>query len=170
MIDNDEEFIFKITDRETQELTEKHTNPLNHIINECIAEHNPAKWDSLTKKYDKSHCRPIIVNELIEVIKYISVEDAIDVPTNKHGKISKKDLVQIIRDEFDLNDGENVSNTNEHSESYGEYDYNRDYIARPQKYYNKSVRVYPNLIGTVRYFKTLKKIEEEKTKEGEKDK
>ena len=159
MLDNNESFIFKISDEETKELIEKHTHPLNHIIQMLICKHDPKAYDE--EKYDNDF-RPVFTDDLVEAILYIGNRDGIDVPVNKHGKIDKRILVNVIRDEFDLHDGEIVKNKIHDTKDYGKYSYHRDYKARSERWNGLNKKAYPNLITTKEYIKVLKAIEKEK--------
>lgn len=163
MVKNDEKFIFKITSDETMELVDKHTHPLNHIIRELILKHDPEAYDT-DKAIDRKNYRPIITNDLVDVMLLYGKENAIDVPTNKNGKIDKKKLLKVIKKEFDLYDGEFVDN------GEGQYNIHRDYKTRVERWTDShgnshSDRVYPNLIATNTYKELFKEVELERNKD-----
>lgn len=157
MLDNNESFIFKISDEETKELIEKHTHPLNHIIQMLICKHDPKAYDE--EKYNDDF-RPVFTDDLVEAILYIGDRDGIDVPVNKHGKIDKRILVNVIRDEFDLHDGEIVQNKVHDSNDYGKYTLHRDYKARSERWNGLNKKAYPNLIATKEYIEVLEAIKQ----------
>lgn len=166
MIENEETFIFKISDEETKELIEKHTHPLNHIIHMLISKHDPIAYDEdkmAMKDYETF--TPVFTNELVEVILQIANDKGIDIPVDKHGKINKKTLLGVIRDEFDLHDGEIVKD-----KETGQYSKHREYTARNERFNGRNAKAYPNLMATELYKDTLKKIKEEKQKKMEEKK
>ena len=154
MINNDEEFIFKISDEETKELIEKHTHPINHIIQMLILKHDPRAYKEEKDADLKNEFRPVFTDELVEAILFISDSEGIDVPVNKHGKIDKKKLLNVIRDEYDLHDGEIVYNKNT-----GTFSNHRDYTARQERFNGLNKKCYPNLIATDEYFEILKEVQ-----------
>lgn len=165
MMENKEKFIYRISKAETMELVEKHTHPLNHIIRELILKHDPEAYDiekSLSEMVGEF--RPIVTNDLADVILKYGEENAIDVPTDKKGKINKKQLINVIRHEYELTDGEMVDNGN------GEYVKLREYKTRVDKWTDSkggrhTDRVYPNLIATKTYWELLQEIEKERESE-----
>ena len=157
MIDNNESFIFKISDEKTKQLIEKHTHPLNHIIQMLICKHDPKAYDE--EKYNDDF-RPVFTDDLVEAILYVGNRDGISVPVNKHGKIDKRVLVNVIRDEFDLHDGEIVQNKTHDSNDYGKYTLHRDYKARSERWNGLNKKAYPNLIATNEYIEVLEAIKQ----------
>lgn len=162
MVENDEKFIFKITDDKTMELVEKHTHPLNHIIKELVLKHDPEAYDT-DKSLNRATYRPIVTNDLVNVILLYSEKNAIDVPTDKHGKINKKKLLGVIKEEFDLDVGELIYN-----DQTGEYSNHRDYKARGERWIDRTGtshndRVYPNLIMKNLYWELLHEVENKKS-------
>ena len=89
-----------------------------------------------------------------KAILFVSDREGIDVPTNKHGKIDKKKLLNVIRDEFDLHDGEIVKNNRT-----GKYENHRDYTARSERFNGVNKKAYPNLIAKEEYINILNEIE-----------
>ena len=152
MEQNNERLIFKITDEETEKLIEKHTHPMNHIIQKLILKHDPIAYDS--EKFDEKNFKPIFTDDLVKAILFVSDREGIDVPTNKHGKIDKKKLLNVIRDEFDLHDGEIVKNNRT-----GKYENHRDYTARSERFNGVNKKAYPNLIAKEEYINILNEIE-----------
>ena len=158
MVENNKNFIFKISDEATMELIHKHTNPLNHIITRLIDKHDPEAYDT-EKSLDRLNFRPIFTDDLVDVILLYSEKSSIDVPTDKRGKINKKTLLNVIREEFDLYDGEIVLN-----KSTDQYDHHRDYKATNERWTTKdgvsvNKKVYPNLIARPIYCDLIKEIE-----------
>lgn len=154
MVENGENFIFKITDDETMELVNKHTHPLNHIIRELILKHDPQAYQT-EKDINPNGYTPIYTNDLVEAILLFSEKSAIDVPTDKHGRINKKKLLNVIKEEFDLYDGEIVKNKNG-------YDTHREYKPTAERCRGRHGKTYPNLIATPTYHELIKEIEAKK--------
>ena len=155
-IGNGNGFIFKISEEETKELIEKHTHPLNHIVSELILKHDPEAYDT-EKEINPNEFTPVYTDDLVEAILYISERDGIDVPMDKHGRINKTTLVKVIRDEFDLHDGEIVRD-----KQTGNYSVHRDYKARLLRWKGTNAKVYPNLIPSKEYREILDSIQAEK--------
>lgn len=158
MVDNGEEFIFKISEDETMEIIHKHTHPLNYLINDLILKHDPEAYKD-EKEYNPSEFRPIFTDDLVDVLLEYSKESHIDIPTDKHNRINKKYLLNVIKEEFDLFDGELIYNRESKN-----YDIHRDYKARAERWRNPKgdairKKVYPNLIPTDTYRRLIKKIE-----------
>lgn len=156
MVEDRENFIFKITDDETMELVNKHTPPLNHIIRELILKHDPKAYDT-EKSINRKYFKPVFTNDLVDVILLYSEKFSIDVPTDKHGKINKKKLLNVIKEEFDLYDGEMID------DGTGDYNHLRDYKAQAERWTDangtsKRERAYPNLIATPLYIELLNEL------------
>ena len=157
MVDNGEDFIFKISEDETMEIIHKHTHPLNYLINDLILKHDPEayKWE---KENNKSEFRPVFTNELVDILLEYANESHIDIPTDRHNRINKKYLLNIIKEEFDLFDGELIYNR-----QTDKFDIHRDYKARAERWTSpngepKREKVYPNLIPTETYRRIIKKL------------
>lgn len=153
MVENNENFIFKITPNETMELVNKHTHPLNHIIRELILKHDPEAYKT-EKDINPKGWRPIYTDDLVEVIFKYAEKQSIDVPTDKQGRISKKKLIKVIREEFDLEDGEIVYNRQTHK-----FDKHREYKATSERCRGRHGKTYPNLIPTLTYTELINEIE-----------
>ena len=150
------DFIFKIGEAETKELIEKHTHPLNHIVSELILKHDAEAYDKEKMDYPDDFT-PVYTDDLVDAILYVSDRDGIDVPVDKHGRINKTKLVKVIRDEFDLHDGEIVKN--KQTNQYTEY---REYKARNVRWKDRNSKAYPNLIPTKEYKIVMDSIKAEK--------
>ena len=156
MQENEEEFIFKIGEAETKELIEKHTHPLNHIVSELIEKHDPEAYDT-EKEINPNEFMPVYTDDLVDAILYVSDRDGIDVPVDKHNRINKTTLVKVIRDEFDLHDGEVIQDR-----KTGSYSIHRDYKARLVRWQGRNAKAYPNLIPAKQYREVLDSIQAEK--------
>ena len=162
MIENGDTFVFKISDEETKELIEKHTHPINHIIQQLIQKHDPQAYDDDKASDMQNNFTPVFTNDLADVILYQADKQGIDVPVDKHGKIAKKDLLEVIRDEFDLHDGEIVKDR-----ETNQYNKHRDYTARSERFDGRNAKAYPNLITTEAYIDILKEVKKRRIKEME---
>ena len=164
MLDNGETFTFKISDEATKELIEKHTHPINHIVQTLIEKHDPKAYDNEKAEDLKNEFTPIFTDDLVDAILYIADEDGIDVPVDKHGRINKKKLLEVIRDEYDLHDGEIVKNKTHDSSDYGKYTVHRNYTTRSERFNGLNKKCYPNLIAYPKYNEILKEIQKKKNK------
>lgn len=153
---NEEEFVFKIGEAETKELIEKHTHPLNHIVSELILKHDAEAYDT-EREINPTEFIPVYTDDLVDAILYVSDRDGIDVPVDKHGRINKTTLVKVIRDEFDLHDGEIVKD-----KQTGYYSLHRDYKARLVRWNDRNAKAYPNLIPTKEYRRIIDSIQAER--------
>ena len=158
MVENGETFVFKISDEETKELIEKHTHPINHIVRMLILKHDPKAYDDEKAADFKNEFRPIFTDDLVDAILFVSDRDGIDVPVKKHGKIDQRKLLNVIRDEYDLHDGEIVKNKNT-----GKYDNHREYNTRQERFDGLNKKCYPNLIATAEYSEIINQILKERT-------
>lgn len=156
MEESSQEFVFKIGDEETKELIEKHTHPLNHIVTELIQKHDPEAYD-WERKFNEKEFMPVYTDDLVEAILFVSERDGIDVPVDKHGRINKTTLINVIREEFDLFDGEIVKD-----KQTGKYSLQRKYTARLKRWNGRNEKEYPNLIPKKEYRKVLDSIQAEK--------
>lgn len=148
-----EQFILKITDEETRELIDKHTNPLNHLIRLFINKHDPLAYE--TEQELNPHFKPIITNDLAKAMIYQADDLGMEIPLTKNGDINKTKLIGAIRTEFDLWEGEFIPD-----------EYNNDmklrkYEPRVKKIKGKSTKIYPNLIANPIYFEVLNELEEQ---------
>lgn len=149
-----EQFILKITDEETRELIDKHTNPLNHLVRLFINKHDPIAYE--TEKALLPEFKPIITNDLASAIIYQSNILGMELPLTKKGDINKQKLISAIRTEFDLWEGEFIPDPDDEGKKI-----NRKYDPKVEKIKGRSTRVYPNLIAEPVYFEVLKEIEEQ---------
>lgn len=162
MIENEETFIFKISDEETKDLIEKHTHPLNHIIQMLILKHDPKAYDDDRASDLQDNFTPIFTDDLVDAILFVSDKEGIDVPVNKHGKIDKKTLIGVIREEYDLQDGEIVKDR-----ETKQYNKHREYKARQERFGSINAKAYPNLIATEYYIKILNEVKAQRKKNQE---
>ena len=151
-----EQFILKITDDETRELIDKHTNPLNHLVRQLIAKHDPEAYET-DKGLDPVHFKPVIANDLANVILYLANTLGLDIPLDRNNQISKRKLISVLKTEFDLWDGELIKDKQDDDRYI-----TRNYTTQPEKVNETSVRVYPNLIAKPLYFQLVQELENHK--------
>lgn len=154
--DNKEQFILKITDSETRELIDKHTNPLNHLVRQLILKHDVLAYET-DKALNPKGFKPIIANDLAKAILHLSNVLGLDIPLDRNDQISKRKLLSTLKTEFDLWEGEQVRDRD-----YPDRFTTRNYTTQPEKVNTKSVRVYPNLIAKPLYFEVLQELEDNK--------
>ncbi len=144
---NKQDFILKLTPEETRKLTEKHTNPLQYLLSLVIDEHNPIEEEETV----------IIANELNKVLIRLGEIEGVDIELNKQNKIPPRKLLNAIKQEYDLQQGEIIPDIE------GNYK-NRDYTTRTQRLFDREsnkyayLRVYPNLKAKKYYNELLEEI------------
>lgn len=148
---NKEQFILKITDSETRELIDKHTNPLNHLVRQLILKHDPIAYE--TEQDLNPRFKPIIANDLASATLYLANTLGLDIPLDRNEQVSKRKLISVLKTEFDLWEGETVK------DKYENRDISRNYTTQTERVNNSLVRVYPNLIATPLYFEVLEELE-----------
>lgn len=154
-----EQFILKITDSETRELIDKHTNPLNHIVRQLILKHDPIAYET-EKALLQTQFKPVIANDLASAILYLANNLGLDIPLDRNEQVSKRKLLSVLKTEFDLWEGEIIRDKQDESRQIS-----RTYTTQPEKVNKSSVRVYPNLIATPLYFQILQELEKSKEQE-----
>lgn len=153
---NKEQFILKITDSETRELIDKHTNPLNHLVRQLILKHDPEAYET-EKAMLQSKFKPVIANDLASAILYLANTLGLDIPLDRNEQVSKRKLISVLKTEFDLWEGELIKDKQDDNRYV-----TRNYTTQPEKINKTSVRVYPNLIAKPLYFQVLQEIENNK--------
>ena len=155
MEENGEQFILKITDEETKELIDKHTNPLNHLVRALIQKHDPLAYE--TDKSLNPEFKPVIANDLANVTLHLANTLGLEIPLDRNNQISKRKLIGVIKTEFDIWDGEIIQDKEDPNKFI-----TRNYTTQPEKVNGESKRVYPNLIANEMYFQILQELEENK--------
>lgn len=151
---NKEQFILKITDSETRELIDKHTNPLNHLVRQLIVKHDPLAYE--TEQGLNPKFKPVIANDLASAILHLANTIGLDIPLDRNEQVSKRKLIGVLKTEFDLWEGETVK------DKYENREVTRNYTTQTERVNNTLVRVYPNLIATPLYFQVLQELEQDK--------
>lgn len=90
MLYNGEDFALRRDGIETRKLVNKHQHPLKYIVNDLIECHS--------YKYNGY----LYTQDLQEVMKYYAKEEGMDLILNYDGNIPHKQLLDVIRNEFDL--------------------------------------------------------------------
>ena len=155
MEENGEQFILKITDEETKELIDKHTNPLNHLVRALIQKHDPLAYETDTSL--NPEFKPVIANDLANVTLHLANTLGLEIPLDRNNQISKRKLIGVIKTEFDIWDGEIIQDKEDPNKFI-----TRNYTTQPEKVNGESKRVYPNLIANEMYFQILQELEENK--------
>ena len=111
MIVNEEDFLLRKEGVETRNLVNKHQTPLNYLFREIIYGFSYANWD-LAKKKEKSDGSEadeevvedyyVYTNDLKEEILSLAETKGIDLDLNSKGEIPAKQMINVIRNEFDL--------------------------------------------------------------------
>lgn len=158
MVENNNDFILRLSEKETLELVYKHSQPLNYLIRKLILKHDATAYKSDVELSDNNSdgetefTSPfIIADELNRLIVYLSKKEGIQIPLDKKtGKTSSRKLLNAIRDEFDL------------FEYYieNEKGSTKKYTTINKRIEGKPQRVYPELIKTEAYNELLKEMNE----------
>lgn len=138
MVNNNEDFILRLTEEETLDLLIKHSKPLNYVLRKLILKHDPMAMEDLYYKEE-----PIYTNDLNKICLMAAKDDGLEIPVNNHNKISPRKLLYNIKSEFDLMDYKD--------------DMGRDYTTKT--YDGK--RIYPDLVPTPLYNKYLEDLKHE---------
>ena len=111
MITNGEDFALRKEGKETRELVNKHQTPLNYLFREIIADFSYVNWD-IAKKKEKSEEDEtaeevvedyyVYTNDLKNEIISLAGKKGIDLELNSKAEIPAKQMINVIRNEFDL--------------------------------------------------------------------
>lgn len=111
MITNGEDFILRKEGKETRDLVNKHQTPLNYLFRQIIDGFSYTNWD-IAKKIEKSDedgtAKEIVeeyyvyTNDLKDEITSLAETKGIDLELNSKGEIPAKQMINVIRNEFDL--------------------------------------------------------------------
>lgn len=104
MVESGEDFILRLSEKETLELIYKHSKPLEYLIRKLILKHDPDAYD-----YDDSNseftANYIVADELNKLVVYLAETEGIQIPLDeKTHKASSRKLLNAIKTEFDLHD------------------------------------------------------------------
>lgn len=144
MVKSGEDFILRLSEKETLELIYKHSKPLEYLIRKLILKH-----DAEAYVYDKGETEftpnYIVADELNKLIVYLAEKEGIQIPLDeKTGKASSRKLLNAIRTVFDLHDYYLTTST----------DSKFKYTTINQRLENGTqARVYPELYKTDEYDK-----------------
>lgn len=145
-IHTQKDFILKMDENQTRELVDKHTNPINFLLQKLILKHDVEASET---DIDFNNYTYIITDELLEIIVDLSKDYGVDVPLGTNKRKDKYKLLKAIKDEFDLHDGEfYIGNDGK--------EYQRPYKTQTQRIDGRGVkRIYPHLIATDEYKEKL---------------
>ena len=104
MVESGEDFILRLSEKETLELIYKHSKPLEYLIRKLILKHDPDAYD-----YDESNSEfttnYVVADELNKLVVYLAETEGIQIPLDeKTHKASSRKLLNAIKTEFDLHD------------------------------------------------------------------
>lgn len=135
---NNEDFIFRIDQETTLDLFNKHSDPLSYVLDKLIVgvDEDKFKSDEDTKNFGKEY---VTTSDLNELCMIVAKNEGIELPLDKHGKVSPRILLNAIKKEFDLYDLRD--------------NYHNNYGTRVRKVNGKNTRVYPGLIKSDLYKK-----------------
>ena len=155
-IHTQKDFILKMDETQTRELVDKHTNPINFLLQKLILKHDPeAVRDDL--EFASNNHTFVVTDELLSVIIELSKDYGVDVPLGTNNRKDKSKLLKAIKDEFDLHDGEVIKVR----DSDGDYrDTVRQYKTQTQRINGIVKRIYPNLMVTDLYKEKLEQIKQ----------
>lgn len=164
MVLNGDDFILRLSEKETLELVYKHSQPLNYLIRKLILKHDAAAYETDVELSAESvngeseFTTPyIIADELNRLIVYLAKKEGIQIPLDKKtGKASSRKLLNAIKDEFELFDYY-LTTANGSPKKYTTVN---------KRINGKQQRVYPELIKTDKYDSLYKEmVETEKANE-----
>lgn len=149
MVESDDDFILRLSEKETLELVYKHSKPLNYLIRKLIAKHDPTAFETDVEisadavNGETEFISPyVIANELNKLVVYLSKKEGVQIPLDeKTGKASSKKLLRAIRDEFDLFDYYITTSTGS----------TKNYTTVNKRINGKQQRIYPELIKSPDY-------------------
>ena len=162
MIKNNEDFILRLNEEKTKEVINKHSKPINYLINYLIKKHDQKAWEYETEEYnikEDTETPYVQTDELSLILIKLSIILGIDIKTTKNDKIDGRKLSKAIKEEFDLFDFKYEEG--EYAES--KYESRVDRLAigfdeKSNKFIKKSLRHYPGLIKDNKLWKMLRKI------------
>lgn len=155
-IHTQKDFILKMDETQTRELVDKHTNPINFLLQKLILKHDPEAVREDTEFASNNHTF-VVTDELLSVIIELSKDYGVDVPLGTNNRKDKSKLLKAIKDEFDLHDGEVIKVR----DSDGDYrDTVRQYKTQTQRINGIVKRIYPNLMVTDLYKEKLEQIKQ----------
>lgn len=134
MIDNDEDFILRLSEKDTKTMVEKYSKPVNYLVSRLILKHDPEAFE-----YGETQ---IFSEDLNKKCVKLAKLEGIEVKTNKKDLIDGRTLSKAIKEEFDLFDVK-INN--------GEY--------KPIQDNNTKKRYYPDLIKDVEMWQYLDKTD-----------
>lgn len=147
-IHTQKDFILKLDENQTRELVNKHTNPINFLLQKVILKHDVEASES---DIDFNTYTYVVTDELLEIIIGLSKDYGVDVPLGTNSRKDKYKLLRAIKDEYDLHDGEfYIGNDGK--------EYNRQYKTQTHRLNGDIKRIYPNLIVTDLYKEKLENL------------
>ena len=150
-IHTQKDFILKMDENQTRELVDKHTNPINFLLQKLILKHDPEAVRDDTEFASDNHTY-VVTDELLSIIIELSKDYGVDVPLGTNNRKDKNKLLRAVKDEFDLHDGEVIKVR----DADGNYrDSVRQYKTQTQRINGTVKRIYPNLIVTDLYKEKL---------------
>lgn len=153
MVANGNQFILQLSEKDTLDLVEKHSKPLNYLINKLISKHDKEAYESEITIYDSEtkqgeFMHPyIIINELQQALIELANIEGVELPVTKTNKVSGKKLLQAIKEEFNLDTYQIEVN--------GSF---INYNTIVKRINGKSVRIYPELLKSDLYNDILKQL------------
>ena len=99
MTKNGDDFVLRENGDETRKLVNKHQNPLSYIFSQLIT------------GFSDTNDAYVYTQDLKSVIKYYAKEEGTDLTLNPKGDIPSKQMMSVIRNEFDLWDNTYTTQT-----------------------------------------------------------
>ena len=156
MVESGEDFILRLSEKETLELVYKHSQPLNYLIRKLILKHDAKAYETDVEisadavNGETEFISPyIIADELNRLVVYLAKKEGVQIPLDKKtGKASSRKLLNAIKDEFDLYDYYLTTSNGS----------TKKYTTINKRINGKQQRVYPELIKTNDYNLLLKEM------------
>ena len=94
MIMNNKNFILKLDEKETRQILNKHTEPLEYLISKLVYYNDRMK--------QKENEEPLFYNKLERAIRKLAMKEGLNVPVGRNDKIDSRKIMQSIKNTFDL--------------------------------------------------------------------
>ena len=101
MVEEDEDFILRVSKEKTLELLNKHSKPINYLIKKLISKVDQEAY--ISDEYeDPKDDISIYTNDLNRYCLKLAKDEGIEVPKNDKGMIYKNRIFKAIKEEFEL--------------------------------------------------------------------
>lgn len=144
LIENDNEFILKLSTEDTRHLLDKHSKPLNYLVSELIAKYDKEAYEEdleLCKSEAEKDKLKVIALDLNNLIVYLAKKEGLELNLDKRGLVNGKVLTGVLKRELEIENSE-------------------EFTTKVEKFKGVPLRTYPNLIKSELYEATLLEMKE----------